>query len=102
MAKKKPSNLAEHPPPTPATFKQLYGTAFRCAKPDCREPLYRVNSDTGETILNSNVAHIHARSEGGPRWKPGMTADENRHFDNLLPMCEAHAREIDVTPDHYP
>ncbi|MFF4453824.1 hypothetical protein [Streptomyces goshikiensis] len=101
MAKKKPSNLAEHPPPTPATFKQLYGTAFRCAKPDCREPLYRVNSDTGETILNSNVAHIHARSEGGPRWKPGMTAEENRHFDNLLPMCEAHAREIDVTPDHY-
>ncbi|WP_416959513.1 hypothetical protein [Streptomyces sp. Agncl-13] len=102
MAKKKPSNLAEHPPPTPATFKQLYGTAFRCAKPECREPLYRVNSDTGETILNSNVAHIHARSEGGPRWKPGMTTEENRHFDNLLPMCEAHAREIDVTPDHYP
>lgn len=61
-----------------------------------------MNSDTGETILNSNVAHIHARREGGARWKPGITAEENRHPDNLVPMCEQHAREIDVTPDHYP
>ena len=102
MPKQKPSRPVEHPPPREATFKQLYGTAFQCAKPGCREPLYRVNPDTGETILNSNVAHIHARREGGPRWKPGMTAEENRHADNLMPMCEAHAREVDVTPEHYP
>lgn len=102
MSKKKSSDPDEHPPPSPATFKQLYGTAFRCGKPGCREPLYRVNSDTGETILNSNVAHIHARRKGGARWKSGMTAEENRSIDNLLPLCEANAREIDVTPDHYP
>jgi hypothetical protein len=102
VANKKLSDLIEHPLPTPATFKQLYGTAFRCAKPECREPLYRVNSQTGETILNSNVAHIHARSEGGPRWNPDMTGEENRRVENLLPMCEKHAREIDVTSDHYP
>jgi hypothetical protein len=102
VPKKKPSELDEHPPPSPATFKQLYGTAFRCGKPGCREPLYRVNSDTGETILNSNVAHIHARRKGGARWNSGMTAEENRSVDNLLPLCEAHAREIDVTPAHYP
>ncbi len=46
----------------------------------CPQPLYRV-SESGERVLNSRVAHIHARSEGGPRWNPTMTAEENRAYD---------------------
>lgn len=91
-----------HPKPTLTVIKQLYGTAFRCGEPECRRPLYRVNDDTGDTILNSEVAHIHARSEGGPRWKEGMTADENRSPDNLIPLCFEHAWEIDTSEDDYP
>ena len=102
VAKKQPSKPIQHPPPTPRTFKQLYATAFRCAAPGCRQPLYRVNSATGETLLNSTVAHIHARSEGWARWKPDMTTKENRSPENLVPLCEPHAREIDATPDHFP
>jgi hypothetical protein len=91
----------EHRKPTDATIKQLYGTAFRCAEPSCTKPLYRLNNDTGETILNSRVAHIHARSEGGPRWDPDMSEEANRSADNLLPLCEEHAFEIDATPEHF-
>ncbi|HLM20661.1 MAG TPA: hypothetical protein VK390_03945 [Propionibacteriaceae bacterium] len=91
----------EHRPPTAATIKQLYGTAFRCAEPSCTKPLYRLNNDTGETILNSRVAHIHARSEGGPRWDPDMSEEANRSAANLLPLCEEHASEIDATPEHF-
>jgi hypothetical protein len=91
----------EHRPPTAATIKQLYGTAFRCAEPSCAKPLYRLNNDTGEWILNSRVAHIHARSEGGPRWDPDMSEEANRSADNLLPLCEEHAFEIDATPEHF-
>jgi hypothetical protein len=91
----------EHRPPTAATIKQLYGTAFRCAEPSCTKPLYRLNNDTGEWILNSRVAHIHARSEGGPRWDPDMSEEANRSADNLLPLCEEHAFEIDATPEHF-
>ncbi|HET8659521.1 MAG TPA: hypothetical protein VFM55_11045 [Micromonosporaceae bacterium] len=93
--------LIEHRPPTPATIKQVYGTAFRCAEPSCTKPLYRLNNDTGEWILNSRVAHIHARSEGGPRWDPQMSEEDNRSADNLLPLCEEHAFEIDATPEHF-
>jgi hypothetical protein len=89
----------EHRPPTAATIKQLYGTAFRCAEPSCTKPLYRLNNDTGAWILNSRVAHIHARSEGGPRWDPDMSEESNRSPDNLLPLCEEHAFEIDATPE---
>jgi hypothetical protein len=88
--------------PSPGTIKRLYGTAFRCAEPSCTKPLYRVSDETGEWILNSRVAHIKARSEGGPRWDPAMSEEDNRDAANLLPLCEAHAFEIDATPEHYP
>lgn len=91
-----------HRKPEPATVRELYGTAFRCGKPDCGRPLYTMNNDTGETLLNSQVAHICARSEGGPRWDPQMSEEENRSAANLIPLCLEHAREIDVTPEHYP
>lgn len=91
-----------HPKPTATVIKELYGTAFRCGESECKKPLYRLNDDTGETILNSEVAHIHARSEGGPRWKPGMSADDNRSPANLMPLCFEHAWEIDQAEDDYP
>jgi pterin-4a-carbinolamine dehydratase len=91
-----------HKKPLPATIRQLYGTAFRCGKPGCGRPLYKMNNDTGEILLNSNVSHICARSEGGPRWDPEMSEEENRSESNLIPMCLEHAYEIDATPEQYP
>jgi hypothetical protein len=96
------SRTIEHRTPSPGTIKKLYGTAFRCAEPSCTKPLYRVSDETGEWILNSRVAHIKARSEGGPRWDSAMSEEDNRDAANLLPLCEAHAFEIDATPKHYP
>ncbi|WP_203717054.1 hypothetical protein [Asanoa siamensis] len=90
-----------HRKPDLKTVRELYGTAFRCGKPGCGKPLYTMNNDTGETLLNSEVAHICARSEGGPRWDADMTEAENRSASNLIPLCLDHAREIDATPEHY-
>jgi hypothetical protein len=63
--------------------------------------LYRV-SDTGARVLNSQVAHIHARRENGPRWNPAMAEAENRGYGNLILLCLEHASEIDATPELYP
>jgi len=84
----------EYPQVAPSTVKQLYGTAYRCAYPDCSKPLYRVHEMTGEPILNSRIAHIHSRRRGGPRWKI-MDPDENRAYSNLLLLCIEHSYEID-------
>jgi hypothetical protein len=97
-ARRKP---IEHSVPKDSTVKQLYATALWCGKPGCLQFLYRV-SDTGERVLNSEVAHIHARRVGGPRWNPTMSEADNRSYDNLIVLCEAHATEIDKTPEHYP
>ena len=90
-----------YPLPTPSTVRQLYGSAFRCAHPECSRPLYKLSDDTGDRLLNSRVAHIHARRKGGPRWV-AMPAEENRAFDNLVLLCIEHSYEIDEAPDLYP
>lgn len=96
------TELIEHPLPKTATVKRMYATAFRCGHPVCKKPLYRMNDVTGDFTLNSTVAHIHARREGGPRWEPGMTADDNRSEANLIVLCLEHSREVDDVADDYP
>lgn len=90
-----------YPPPTAATVRQLYGSAFRCAHPQCQRPLYKLNNETGNRVLNSRVAHIHARREGGPRWID-MLPEDNRASANLILLCIEHSYEIDETPDVFP
>jgi hypothetical protein len=84
----------EHLAPSEATVKELYANAFGCANPQCKAPLYRVNSDETRS-LNSRVAHICARRENGPRWDPEMSEEENRAVGNLLLMCIPHSYEVD-------
>lgn len=91
----------EYPPVTASTIRQLYGAAYRCAHPDCRRPLYNVDGESGDRVLNSRVAHIHARRRGGARWIE-MPPEENRGFDNLLLLCTEHSYEIDDFPDRFP
>ena len=94
----------EHPGPTPATAKLLYGTAYRCAYKNCPRPLYRVDEQTGVRTLNSRICHIHARRENGPRWNPTQTAEDNRSEQNLVLMCLEHASAIDdpALEDNFP
>lgn len=94
----------EHPPPTESTIKYLYAHAFRCAYEGCSRPLYRVDEQTGARTLNSRVCHINARREGGPRWSPDQSAEENRSEQNLVLMCVEHASTIDdaATLSAYP
>jgi len=94
----------EHPEPTTTTVKFLYAHAFRCAYEGCKRPLYKVDEQTGDRVLNSRVCHINARREGGPRWDPDQTTEENRSKQNLVLMCIEHAAAIDesATLSGYP
>lgn len=85
----------EHLEPSPATIKELYANAYRCAFPKCQRPLYKVDAETGTRTLNSRVAHICARREGGPRWNSTQSEEENRSVNNLLLLCIEHSYEID-------
>lgn len=83
----------QHPPPTLTTAKELYGAAISCGFPECQEPPYKVVN--GALALNSQMAHIHARSEGGPRWLATMSSDKNRAKENLIILCYPHHGVVD-------
>lgn len=96
------SEETEHPKPTPATIRGLYANAFSCAHPRCSEWLYRHETGSARPILNSRVAHIHARSPRGPRWLPGMSSDDNRRAENLLLLCIPHSYGVDEDETRFP
>lgn len=86
--------MKQHRAPSARTVKELYGNAISCAFPDCRAPLYLPSADGSARTLNSEVAHICARSEDGPRWRP-MGEAENAGFANLLLLFHQHHSEVD-------
>lgn len=49
----------------------------------------------------SELAHIHAVSEGGPRHKIGMTTEEKNDIENLMLLCEEHHHLIDSEPSNF-
>ncbi len=85
----------EHPLQTEATVKKLYAHAFGCAFEGCSRTLYKLDDETGVRTLNSRVCHINARREGGPRWDPDQSPEDNRSEPNLVLMCVEHAADID-------
>lgn len=77
---------------TRVTLKKLHIlSGNQCAAPDCTSPLI---AQDGETII-SKICHIEAASEDGPRFNPGMTDDERRHFNNLVLLCDEHHCIVD-------
>src|ERR1044072_1319296 len=85
----------KHPVPTATAVKELSANAYRCAYPGCPRPLYRVDEENGDRTLNSTVAHICARSEGGPRWNKNQTKEDNMSVEDLLVLCLELSSEID-------
>lgn len=89
----KSNSKIQHLSPKPTTAKELYGAAVSCGFPQCTEPPYKVVN--GALALNSQIAHIHARSEDGPRWLATMSPEENRAKENLIILCFPHHEVVD-------
>lgn len=85
----------EHPQPTNSTVYKLYASSQRCAFPGCAEPHIEVDANTGVKVCNSEVCHICARRENGPRWDASQTAEVNRSDSNLVLLCRKHHAFVD-------
>ncbi|MGJ3191227.1 hypothetical protein [Paenarthrobacter sp. FR1] len=82
------------------TVRELYGTAFRCGRPECGKPLFLQDNETGFRILNSAVSHIHGKSSGGPRFIV-MDPEANRAFENLILLCLEDHTLVDANPQWF-
>ena len=85
----------EHRKPTESTVYKLFGSSRHCAFPGCTEPHIEVDENTGVKICNSEVCHIRARRENGPRWDASQSEEDNRGDCNLVLLCRKHHAVVD-------
>ena len=85
----------EHRKPTESTVYKLFGSSQHCAFPGCTEPHIEIDENTEVKICNSEVCHIHARRENGPRWDASQSEEDNRSDCNLVLLCRKHHAVVD-------
>lgn len=76
-------------------IKLLWGKAAGiCSNPSCKEDLTALSESKSYNI--GEMAHIVAKSEGGPRGVPGGGSDE---YSNLILLCPTCHRRIDKSAE---
>lgn len=85
----------EHREPTASTVYKLFGSSWHCAFPGCTEPHIEIDENTRVKICNSEVCHIRARRENGPRWDASQSEEDNRGDGNLVLLCRKHHAVVD-------
>lgn len=84
------------------TKKMLWGrSANRCAFPDCRMELVIDESETDDSSIVGDEAHIVAQSPDGPRGQSDLTEDQRDSYNNLILLCKVHHKLIDDLPEVY-
>lgn len=87
-----------HREPTETTKKQILAACGnQCAFTACSDII--VDRDHG--VIVGKIAHIKARREGGPRFDPNQSEDENRSAGNLVALCGKHHDIVDAREDVY-
>jgi hypothetical protein len=77
---------------TKATEAALFALSAKCYFPRCKQPSVTFFGDDPDKKVQ--IAHIHAVSSNGPRYKV-MTPEENRSFRNLILLCDFHHGIVD-------
>ena len=81
----------------PHICKMLWGKAAgRCQYRGCNAPLH-IDPTTKKLMNRSYVAHIIADSPSGPRGDKELSPKLAKAMENVMLLCDAHHRLIDVT-----
>jgi len=54
-----------------------------------------------DVSLVGELCHIRARKLAGPRGEAGLTAQQLDDYDNLIPLCQPHHKQVDDHPERY-
>ena len=68
---------------------------FRCSRPDCQAETAGPTRDTSKSVNVGVAAHITAAAVGGPRYDATLTAEQRKHAENGIWLCQTHAKDID-------
>jgi len=80
----------------------LWGlAAARCAYPNCKRVLVAEGTSSDPSAVIGKIAHIHARSDYGPRANPALSIEQRRSYENLILLCPTHHDLVDSQPATY-
>lgn len=80
-------------------LKLLWGRAAgRCSMPECRIPLALPGLPAGRGSVIGRMAHIVARSPGGPRGRGEADPSASDVYENLVLLCPTHHSMVDADP----
>lgn len=74
---------------------------YVCSNPDCRQLTIGANEIGNKSTSIGIAAHMTAAAEGGPRYKPELTADQRSDITNGIWLCSNCATLIDKDPEKY-
>ncbi len=85
------------------TLKILFAlSGNQCAYPSCMNPVILPSTQESESAVLSQISHIYAINEDGPRGKTGLTEKELNAPENLVLFCPTHHIQIDKQHETYP
>lgn len=70
----------------------------RCSNPDCRALTSGPQEDPSKCTNIGVAAHITAAALGGPRYNAALTAEQRKHSENAIWLCQNCAKMIDNDP----
>lgn len=86
-----------------ATIEQLRKrVGERCSNQKCLAPTSGPQLDASKSINIGVAAHIHAASEGGPRYLAKMSSAERKDILNAIWLCQNCAKLIDSDNERFP
>lgn len=72
---------------------------YACSYPNCTVLTIGPHSDPEKALNIGVAAHIHAASEGGPRYDPNQSEEDRKSHHNAIWMCQNHGHMIDADDD---
>jgi hypothetical protein len=72
-----------------------------CAFPDCKKELVMDETETDDSSIIGEEAHIVAQKKDGPRGDSDLTPEQRDKYDNLILLCSIHHKLIDDQPNFY-
>lgn len=84
------------------THKMLWGrSGNKCAFPDCNKELVLDETETDDSSIVGDEAHIVAKEPNGPRGDSILSSNDRDKYDNLILLCKVHHKLVDDQPNTY-
>lgn len=73
----------------------------KCSNPSCRCSTFGPRTEQHQIVNIGVAAHIHAASEGGPRYDRNMLNEDRASISNAIWLCQSCAKLIDNDEKRY-